>query len=154
MRKWILIALALAAATLAGIVIDLRIRAGDYWSLFAEAGKAHGVPARLLAAQALQESGFDPKAVSGAGAEGIMQLEPQFYPGVDPWDPAQAIPAAAQSMHHYHYEFGTWRLALAAYNWGPGSLDLWQKSGAPESAWPAETRHYVSRVLLYAGVIV
>lgn len=151
--KWVL----LIGGIISGVVIvrvaDLMHRAGEYWPLFVSSGHLYGVPARLLAAQAMQESGFNPRAQSGAGAEGIMQLEPAFYPNVDVWDPADAIPAAAHSMAHYRSEFGSWRLALAAYNWGPGHVAEWRKTGLGESVWPAETRHYVRIVTLTAGLI-
>lgn len=132
----------------------LKALAKRYWPDFVAAATWTGVPLTLLAAQAKRESGFDPAAISSAGAEGIMQLEPQYYPGVDPWDPAQAIPAAAKSMAAYHARFGTWSLALAAYNWGPGDLDRWQKDGGTGMVgWPAATQAYVTEVLADAGAL-
>lgn len=126
----------------------LRKQAGKFWSLFEAASAATNVPAILLAAMAKQESSFNPAAVNNkSGAEGLMQLEPMFYKEINPFDPAQAIEAAAESMAHYKRIFGTWSLALAAYNWGPGNLSRWQASGAKRTWWPLETQRYVERIM-------
>ncbi len=151
--KWLLALIFVGGLIVTAKIFDLVERAGEYWPLFKSAGSLYGVPARLLAAQAMQESGFDPTAKSGAGAEGIMQLEPAFYPSVNPWVPAEAIPAAAHSMAAYRSEFGSWRLALAAYNWGPGNLDSWRKTGLSDNVWPSETQHYVRVVMATAGIV-
>jgi soluble lytic murein transglycosylase-like protein len=108
----------------------------------------YGIPRDLLARQAYQESHFRADIISGAtsspaGAQGLMQLIPRFYPGVDPLDQAQAIDAAAKSMVGYFRQFGSWPLALAAYNWGPGNL---AKHGADSASWPQETRNYVAQI--------
>ena len=68
--------------------------------LFTAAAAQHGVPAALLAAVAKQESGYNPAAVSSAGAEGIMQLMPSTAAGlgVNALDPAEAIGAGAQLL--------------------------------------------------------
>ncbi len=119
-----------------------------FWRLFIQAGQKHQVPPMLLAAQAAAESSFNPSAVSKAGAQGLMQLEPRFYPNIDPFDPAQAIPAAAESMSRYYLEFGEWRLALAAYNWGPGNLTACLAAKEHRAGWPLETRYYVTHVMV------
>ncbi len=113
--------------------------------LFETAAARHGVPAALLAAVAKQESGFDPSAVSSAGAQGLMQLMPSTAAslGVDPFDPAQAISGAAQLLGSYlaHYS-GSTPLALAAYNAGPGAVAAY--GGVPPYA---QTQSYVSDIL-------
>ena len=148
--KWIIASSIILIAGIFGMSeLSLRRRAGIYWPMFVAASQVSGVPSALLAAQAAQESGFDPTARSGAGAEGIMQLMPQYYSGVDPFDPAQSIPAAAVSMAEYHRRFGSWRLALAAYNWGPTALAKSIKDG---TEWPSETRQYVRVVLADAAL--
>ncbi|MSQ41469.1 MAG: hypothetical protein EXR65_00290 [Dehalococcoidia bacterium] len=95
-----------------------------------------------------QESGFAPEVAFGlrrsrAGAEGIAQLMPQYYPGVDRADPQASLNAAALTMKHYLAAFdGDTRKALAAYNAGLGRVqalvqahgDDWQR------ALPLETR--------------
>ena len=70
-------------------------------SLFEAAGAAHGVDPALLAAVAGAESGYDPTAVSHAGAQGLMQLMPGTAKGLgvtDAFDPAQAVDGAARLL--------------------------------------------------------
>jgi len=93
--------------------------------LFQSAAASTGVPAALLAAVAKQESGFDPNAVSPAGAEGLMQLMPSTAAGlgVDPLDPAQAVQGAARLLAGSLQAYGgSVPLALAAYNAGGGAV--------------------------------
>jgi Transglycosylase SLT domain/D-alanyl-D-alanine carboxypeptidase len=103
------------------------------------------VSAALIAAQIMAESGFNPKAVSPAGAQGIAQFMPgtaASYGLRDPFDPVAAIDAQAQLMSDLLRRFGSIPLALAAYNAGPGAV-------AGCSCVPAypETRAYVARIL-------
>jgi len=112
--------------------------------VFEQAAQANGVPAALLAAVAAQESGFDPNAVSSAGAEGIMQLMPATAAslGVDPFNPAQAINGAAQLLSGYLQRYGgSIPLALAAYNAGPGAVE--EYGGVPPFA---QTQQYVADI--------
>src|SRR5690606_5292414 len=93
-----------------------------YADLFTSAGSKHGVAPVLLAAIAKQESGFDPGAVSHAGAQGLMQLMPATAKGLgvtDSFDPTQAVDGAARLMRDLLDRFGRTDLALAAYNAGP-----------------------------------
>ena len=116
-----------------------------YARLFETAGAAHGVSPRLLAAVAKQESGFDPTAVSPAGAQGLMQLMPGTADGLgvrDPFDPAQAVDGAARLLRSLLDRFGGTELALAAYNAGPGAVLRY--GGIPP--YP-ETQAYVRSVL-------
>lgn len=114
-----------------------------YASVFAAATSRFGLPAGLLQAVAETESGGDPSAVSGAGAEGIMQLMPSTAAGlgVDPFDPSQAIPAAAGMLSSYLQRFGSVPLALAAYNAGPGAVGTY--GGVPP--YP-QTVQYVAKI--------
>lgn len=95
-----------------------------YRTLIVAAAQRWNVSAALLAAQIQQESGFNPRAISGAGAAGIAQFMPgtaQQY-GLTPaerFDPGEAIPAQAHLMHDLLRQFGSVPLALAAYNAGP-----------------------------------
>lgn len=68
------------------------------------------------------ESGFNPNAVSPAGAIGIAQIVPRFHPGVDPCDPWASLRYAAGLDRAHLDEFGGYRLALAAYNAGAGAV--------------------------------
>ncbi len=83
------------------------------------------VSAALLAAQLMAESGFDPYAVSPAGAQGIAQFMPgtaAAYGLGNPFDAERAIDAQAHLMSSLLRQFGSVRLALAAYNAGPGAV--------------------------------
>jgi peptidoglycan DL-endopeptidase CwlO len=115
-----------------------------YGELFERAAAAHGVDAALLAAMARAESGFDPRAVSRAGAQGLMQFMPGTAAGlgVDPWDPGSAIDGAARYLRSNLDRFGTVELALAAYNAGPGAVQ--RHGGIPPFP---ETQRYVGTVL-------
>jgi cell wall-associated NlpC family hydrolase len=123
--------------------------ASPYDADFAATGAAYSVPPQLLSAVAQTESDYQPGAVSGAGAEGLMQLMPSTAAslGVNPFDPAQAINGAARLLSSYHNTYGSWSLALAAYNAGPGAVD--QYSGIPPYA---QTQAYVQTVLARAGM--
>ena len=126
-------------------------------SVFANAGAAQGLPAGLLEAVAYRESRFRPDVINGttkssAGAIGIMQIVPKWHPELGAGgaaDPLRAIPYAAQYLATLRRQFGTWALALAAYNWGPGNL---QGNEYTPAKWPAETRTYVDEITRNAGI--
>lgn len=111
----------------------------------AAAAQRWNVSAALLAAQLYAESGFNPAAVSPAGAQGIAQ----FMPGTaralglgDPFDAAQAIDAQAHLMRDLLRRFGSVPLALAAYNAGAGAV----AACGCVPPYP-ETQAYVARIL-------
>jgi soluble lytic murein transglycosylase-like protein len=114
--------------------------------LVGSAARAHAVSAKLIAAVIQTESHGDPTAVSHAGAQGIMQLMPGTslqYGVVNPFDPAQNIEGGTRFLHDLLRRYrGNVRLALAAYNAGPGAVDA--AHGIPHFA---ETRAYVARVV-------
>jgi cell wall-associated NlpC family hydrolase len=117
---------------------------GPYADLFTAAGRRHGVDPALLSAVAKVESGYDARAVSGAGARGLMQIMPGTARGlgVDAMDPRQAVDGAARLLSQYLDDYsGRVDLALAAYNAGPGAVRKY--GGIPPYA---ETREYVQRV--------
>lgn len=105
-----------------------------------------GVDAALLRAIVANESGFDPSAASPAGAQGLMQLEPGTAADLgvtNPWDPAQNLAGGTRYFRGLLDRFhGNVRLALAAYNAGPGAIEKY--GGLPPYA---ETRAYVEHVL-------
>jgi soluble lytic murein transglycosylase-like protein len=113
------------------------------------AASRHGVDPALLAGLVRQESGFDPGATSPAGAKGLTQLMPGTAAelGVlNPYDPLQALDGGARYLRQQLDRFGgDERLALAAYNAGPGAVQRF--GGVPPYD---ETQRYVERVLSFA----
>lgn len=107
-----------------------------------------GIDPDIFVKQIDQESGFNPNAVSPAGAIGIAQLMPGTAAGlgIDPWDPYASLTAAARLMRSYLDRFGDYALALAAYNAGPGAVERY--GGVPPFA---ETQSYVTTILGSAG---
>ena len=116
----------------------------------ARAALRWNVPMGLLAAQLYAESGFNPFAVSAAGARGIAQFMPgtaHSYGLANPFDPVEAIDAQAHLMSDLLRQFDNRiDLALAGYNAGPGAVERY--GGVPPYA---ETRAYVARILGLLG---
>jgi hypothetical protein len=115
-----------------------------FGDLFVKAGARHGVSPKLLAAVAKVESGYNPDAVSPAGAQGLMQIMPTTAKGLgvrNSFDPEQAINGAAKLLARNLREFKSLPLALAAYNAGGGAVHRY--GGIPPYA---ETRAYVPKV--------
>ena len=137
---------AAAPAAAGGAGISPRVAEGTpYSGLINQAAARTGVPGELLAAVAKQESGFNPRAVSPAGAQGLMQLMPGTARGLgveDPFDPAQAIDGASRLLRSLIDKFGTTELALAAYNAGPGAVSRYD--GIPPYR---ETQNYVRSIM-------
>ncbi|WP_462324038.1 lytic transglycosylase domain-containing protein [Desulfoplanes sp.] len=109
----------------------------------------YGVDEDLVQALAHVESRYDSQAVSRAGAQGVMQIMPgtQKDLGLDtPFDPAANVEAGIRYFKQMLDRFGNTRLALAAYNAGPGQVDKY--NGIPPFP---ETQKYVQDVLtMYA----
>lgn len=102
--------------------------------------RKHGVPEDLFLRLVQQESGWNPSARSHKGARGLAQLMPGTAAklGVDAGDPVQNLEGGARYLRMMYNTFGSWRLALAAYNAGPGAV---QKYGDVPPY--QETRNYV-----------
>lgn len=131
---------------------DLNTRGLAYRSILLATEVQNGMPKYLLARLAWQESRFRPDIISGqtvssAGALGIMQIVPRWHPTMPPaacLDPAQAIPYAGRYLANLKKQFGTWELALKAYNWGPGNVSAWLRG---EKTQPRETANYSAQIL-------
>lgn len=115
----------------------------------------YGVPGPMFRKQIQTESGWNTEAFNAAsGATGIAQIIPRWHPGVDATDPYASLDYAAKLMAGYYRQFGSWRNALAAYNWGPGNVGGYTHNGIITPPWdgkretlPAETRHYLDVIL-------
>ena len=117
---------------------------GEYLEVAKAAARKHGVPEDLFLRLVQQESGWNPGAVSHKGATGLAQLMPGTADvlGVDINDPAANLDGGARYLRLMYDKFGSWKLALAAYNAGPGAVE--QHDGIPPYA---ETENYVQAIL-------
>lgn len=121
---------------------------GSYKSEYLETAKAaarkHGVPEDLYLRLVQQESGWNPVAVSTKGATGLAQLMPDTaeHLGVDINDAEENLDGGARYLRMMFDKFGSWELALAAYNAGPGAVE--EHNGIPPFE---ETKGYVKAIL-------
>jgi soluble lytic murein transglycosylase-like protein len=118
----------------------------DLRPMLSRAGAAYDIDPDLLASVVRQESGGHPRAVSRAGAQGLMQLMPGTAADLgvaDRFAPGENIRGGTDYLNRlldrYHNNLA---LALAAYNAGPAAVDRWH--GIPPYS---ETRAYVARVI-------
>lgn len=135
----------LRGSSSAGIELSANIpayrgRRSDFIPIARQAARQHGIPEDLFLRLVQQESGWNPRARSHKGATGLAQLMPGTAAklGVNPHDPAQNLQGGARYLRMMYNQFGNWRLALAAYNAGPGAVQKY--GGIPPYR---ETRNYV-----------
>jgi soluble lytic murein transglycosylase-like protein len=122
---------------------------GNFDAIIASAAQRHGLSEDLIRAVIQAESAFDPRAVSTAGAKGLMQLMDETAKGLgvrDAFDPAQNVEGGVRFLRLMLDRYGNVPLALAAYNAGPGAVDRY--GGIPPYA---ETQRYVKKVLGLCG---
>ena len=117
------------------------------------AAKAADVPVHLALGVAHVETGgsFRPDLTSPVGAQGLFQLMPETqhdYGVNNPMDPAQSARGGLEFLAHKIAKYrGNVETALAAYNWGPGTV---RKHPTPDQ-WPGQVRGYIAKVLRHAG---
>jgi hypothetical protein len=119
------------------------------WIIF-RTGEKEGIDPRFIHAVIKQESRYDPKAVSSAGAQGLMQMMPataKRFGLKDPFDPAANVEAGTKYLKWLLERFdGDVSLALAGYNAGEGSVDKY--NGVPPFS---ETQNYVKKIVANYG---
>lgn len=128
--------------------VTTRRYSGNYKGKFLGFAKAaarkHGVPEDLFLRLVQQESGWNQGAVSPKGAIGLAQLMPGTASrlGVDANDPQENLEGGARYLAMMYSRFGSWKLALAAYNAGPQAVE--NAGGVPDYQ---ETQNYVKAIL-------
>jgi len=160
-------AVALAVALLTGAAAPVAATAQDlpaarsaaahpYAGHVADAARRFGIPEAWIWAVMRVESGGDSRAVSRAGAMGLMQIMPATWAdlrarhglGADPFDARDNIMAGAAYLRAMHDRYGNASAMLAAYNAGPGRYDDYLSRGRPL---PPETVGYLAQLTAVVG---
>jgi soluble lytic murein transglycosylase len=175
MRRLLAAVLVLSALALAGFLVVRAEQPGwwvrlwyplEYASIVSGNARLYHLDPALVAAVIYEESQFDPKARSSAGAVGLMQLLPdtargiavhtggtKFDPATDLLDPDLNVRYGCWYLNHLRQKYARYpngpELALAAYNAGQTNVDSWidaTPAGQPVEIRFAETRDYVADV--------
>lgn len=117
---------------------------GEWLPVARQMARRHNIPEDLFLRLVQQESGWNARARSHKGATGLAQLMPGTAQklGVNINDPHQNLEGGARYLRMMYDRFGSWRLALAAYNAGPGAVERY--NGIPPYR---ETQNYVRIIL-------
>lgn len=147
----------------------MTMRSSRYLFHIVEEVERRGLPTELALLPYI-ESAFNPQALSTAQASGMWQFIPstgrdhdlrQNLFRDDRRDVLASTRAALDYLERLHGMFGDWHLALAAYNWGEGNVQRAMKrneraglpTGYPHLRMPAETRHYVPKLLAVKAIL-
>lgn len=126
-------------------------RTRSYDDLIVEHSELNGVRTDLVRAVVQVESAYNPNARSPKGAKGLMQLMPATalrFGVANPYNPAENVRAGVAYLRQLLNRYGNnEKLALAAYNAGPGAVDRYGENVPPYR----ETQNYVSRINRMAG---
>lgn len=152
----ILAASATGAALAQSAPVSRPAAADPHAAHISEAAQRFGIPERWIRAVLRAESAGDVRAISSAGALGLMQIMPDTWAalrvryrlGRDPYDPHDNILAGAAYLREMWDRYGDVGAMLVAYNAGPGHYDDHRSTGR---ALPAETRAYVAALLPVFG---
>nr|WP_312826850.1 lytic transglycosylase domain-containing protein [Brucella anthropi] len=139
------------ASPVAGMAQSAPVASHPHVAHIAEASQRFGIPASWIMAVLRAESAGDVRAISSAGAMGLMQVMPDTWAalrvryrlGRDPYDPRDNILAGTAYLREMYDRYGNVGAMLAAYNAGPGRYD---EHLVPGRALPAETRAYVAAI--------
>ncbi len=132
------------------------VTADPHGAHIAEASRRFGIPERWIRAVLRAESAGDVRAISSAGAMGLMQVMPDTWAGLrvryrlghDPYEPRDNIMAGTAYLREMWDRYGNVAAMLAAYNAGPGRYDEYLATGR---TLPAETRAYVAALVPALG---